>query len=95
MVEEMKALNQKLEGPEAAIEDYFMPIDKQAEIIMSTQLEGEEKRMREMMKAMHEQALLVKDEAEKMEKVCNVDSDKQQNTSSSLNNQGSDVRWLV
>ncbi|XP_043715147.1 uncharacterized protein LOC122663613 [Telopea speciosissima] len=92
MVEEMQALNRKLEETESAIEEYFKPIDKQAEVIMNMQLEGEEKRTREMMKAMHEQALLVKAEAEKMEKVCNMDSDKQLNTSSSLNNQGGDVR---
>ncbi|KAJ4954456.1 hypothetical protein NE237_011239 [Protea cynaroides] len=92
MVEEMQALNRKLEETEAAIEDYFKPIDKQAEVIVNMQLEGEEKRMREMKAAMHEQALLVKAEAEKMEKVCNVNSDKQHNTSSSLNNQGGDVR---
>ncbi|KAL0441802.1 UNVERIFIED_CONTAM: hypothetical protein Sradi_0119100 [Sesamum radiatum] len=46
---------------EAAIEEYFKPIDKEAEYIMKMQLEGEEKTMREMMKAMQTQALLEKD----------------------------------
>ncbi|XP_010246103.1 PREDICTED: uncharacterized protein LOC104589455 [Nelumbo nucifera] len=73
MVEEMQTLNRKLEETEAAIEEYFKPIDKQAETIMNMQLEGEEKKMREMMKAMHEQALLEKAEAEKTAKACNVD----------------------
>lgn len=50
---------------EAAIEEYFKPIDKEAEMIMKTQLEGEERTMKEMMKAMHQQALLEKAEAEK------------------------------
>lgn len=50
---------------EAQIEEYFKPIDKEAEMIMKTQLEGEERTMKEMMKAMHQQALLEKTEAEK------------------------------
>lgn len=41
----MQALNEKLEDTEAATEDYFKPIDKQAETIMIMQLEGEEKTM--------------------------------------------------
>ncbi|KAJ4950222.1 hypothetical protein NE237_027054 [Protea cynaroides] len=89
MVEEMQTLNRKLEETETAIEEYFKPIDKQAEAIMNMQLEGEEKRMREMMKTMHEQALLEKVEAEKM---ANVDSDQRHNTASSLDNKGGEVR---
>ncbi|KAM1884815.1 hypothetical protein ACFX14_037568 [Malus domestica] len=65
MVEEMQTLNRKLEETEAQIEEYFKPIDKEAEMIMKTQLEGEERTMKEMMKAMHQQALLEKTEAEK------------------------------
>ncbi|KAK6127830.1 hypothetical protein DH2020_038432 [Rehmannia glutinosa] len=75
MVEEMQSLNKKLEETlpgilvdypqEAAIEEYFKPIDKEAELIMKTQLEGEEKSMREMVMAMQRQALLEKVEAEK------------------------------
>ncbi|KAM7525485.1 hypothetical protein LguiA_015387 [Lonicera macranthoides] len=66
MVEEMKALNKKLEDTEAAIDDYFKPIDKEAEIIMKVQLEGEEKTMREMVQTMQKQALLEKAEAEQI-----------------------------
>ncbi|XP_012070090.1 uncharacterized protein LOC105632341 isoform X3 [Jatropha curcas] len=65
MVEEMQTLNKKLEETEAAIEEYFKPIDKEAEIIMKMQLEGEDKSMKEMMKAMQTQATLEKAEAEK------------------------------
>ncbi|KAH0453890.1 hypothetical protein IEQ34_018214 [Dendrobium chrysotoxum] len=58
MVEEMQGLNRRLEETEAAIEEYFKPIDKNAEIIMNLQLEKEENQMKEMMKAMHEQSML-------------------------------------
>lgn len=60
---------------EAAIEEYFKPLDKEAERIMKVQLEGEEKRMREMMSAMQQQALLEKAEAEKNAKVHSVDTE--------------------
>ena len=49
---------------EAAIEDYFKPLDKEAEMIMKAQLEGEEKTMREMVATMQRQALLEKAEAD-------------------------------
>ncbi|BFG31280.1 uncharacterized protein Pyn_15980 [Prunus yedoensis var. nudiflora] len=74
MVEEMKTLNRKLEETEAAIEEYFKPIDKEAEMIMKTQLEGEERTMKEMMKAMHQQALLEKAEAEKTAAAQNLET---------------------
>ncbi|XP_042061927.1 uncharacterized protein LOC121805940 [Salvia splendens] len=64
MVQEMQALNKKLEDTEAAIEDYFKPLDKEAEVIMKAQLEGEEKTMREMVATMQRQALLEKAEAD-------------------------------
>lgn len=51
---------------EAAIEEYFKPIDKEAEYIMKIQLEGEEKTMREMMATLQRQALVEKAEAEKI-----------------------------
>ncbi|XP_030948031.1 uncharacterized protein LOC115972035 isoform X2 [Quercus lobata] len=66
MVEEMQNLNKKLEETEAAIEQYFKPIDKEAEVIMKMQLDGEEKTLKEMMKTMQQQALLEKAEAEKI-----------------------------
>ncbi|KAH7863255.1 hypothetical protein Vadar_015335 [Vaccinium darrowii] len=66
MVEDMQAMNKKLEETEAAINEYFKPLDKEAEIIMKTQLDGEEKTMREMMKAMQAQALLEKAEEDRI-----------------------------
>ncbi|KAJ9147646.1 hypothetical protein P3X46_029782 [Hevea brasiliensis] len=74
MVEEMQTLNWKLEETEAAIEEYFKPVDKEAEIIMKMQLEGEEKTMKEMMKVMQTQALLERAEAEKSANSHNVDT---------------------
>ncbi|KAH6829362.1 transcription factor IIIB [Perilla frutescens var. hirtella] len=64
MVQDMQAMNKKLEETETAIEEYFKPIDKEAELIMKEQLKGEEKSMREMMAIMQRQALLEKAEAE-------------------------------
>ncbi|KAI9173981.1 hypothetical protein LWI28_009810 [Acer negundo] len=66
MVEEMQTLNKKLEETEAAIEDYFKPIDKEAEMIMKIQLDGEEKSMEERLEIMQKQALLEIAEAEKL-----------------------------
>ncbi|KAE8661847.1 BAX inhibitor 1 [Hibiscus syriacus] len=66
MVEDMQALNKRLEETEAAIEEYFKPIDKEAETIMKIQLDGEEKTMKQMMATMQREALLEKMEAEKM-----------------------------
>lgn len=66
MVEEMQALNKKLEETEAAIEEYFKPLDKEAEALMKIQLEGEENRMKQMLKVMQNQALLEKAEADKV-----------------------------
>ncbi|XP_073126787.1 uncharacterized protein [Henckelia pumila] len=69
MVRDMQSMNKKLEETEAAIEEYFKPIDKEAEMLMKTQLEGEEKTMKEMMKAMQSRALLEQAEVEKTEKL--------------------------
>eukprot|EP00262_Sarcandra_glabra_P020775 TRINITY_DN8430_c0_g1_i1.p1 TRINITY_DN8430_c0_g1~~TRINITY_DN8430_c0_g1_i1.p1 ORF type:complete len:154 (+),score=43.50 TRINITY_DN8430_c0_g1_i1:175-636(+) len=77
MVEEMQAVNRKLEETEAAIEEYFKPIDKEAEIMMNIQLEGEAKNMREMVRAMHEQASQEKAAIEKMAKVGTLDTNNQ------------------
>ncbi|MCL7022090.1 hypothetical protein MKW94_011736 [Papaver nudicaule] len=63
MVEEMQSLNKKLEETETAIEDLLKPIDNQAELIMNMQLAGEESKMKRMMKAMQEQALMENDAA--------------------------------
>lgn len=50
---------------------------------MKMQLEGEEKTMREMMKAMQQQALLEKTESNKNVKVHDVDTNQNQDPSSS------------
>lgn len=59
---------------EAAIEEYFKPLDKEAQRIMKTQLEGEERTMKEMMRTMHEQALLDIAEEERKAKAQIVDT---------------------
>ncbi|KAM7272837.1 hypothetical protein ACFE04_027501 [Oxalis oulophora] len=56
MVGEMQALNKKLEETEAAIEQYLKPIDKEAEMIMKTQIDSEEKTMKQMMETIQREA---------------------------------------
>lgn len=73
MVDNMEAMNKRLEETEAVFEEYFKPIDKEAEIIMKMQLDGEEHRMKEMIKTMRAQALLEREEAEKLINVQNTD----------------------
>ncbi|XP_030471135.1 uncharacterized protein LOC115689271 [Syzygium oleosum] len=79
MVEEMQALNKRLEETESAIEEYFKPIDKQAEAIMKMQLEGEERTMKEMVKTMQRQALHEREDLDKLTnaKCADVDQHKQ------------------
>ncbi|KGN60461.1 uncharacterized protein LOC101210706 [Cucumis sativus] len=79
MVEEMQNLNKKLEETETAIEEYFKPIDKEAETLMKIQLEGEERNMRDMVKVMQQQALLEKAEAGKVTSR-NLQTEKNQQT---------------
>nr|XP_017232786.1 PREDICTED: uncharacterized protein LOC108206872 isoform X1 [Daucus carota subsp. sativus]XP_017232789.1 PREDICTED: uncharacterized protein LOC108206872 isoform X1 [Daucus carota subsp. sativus] len=69
MVEEMQSLNKKLEETENAIDDYFSPLDKEAEMIVKTQLEGEEKPIKEMVKTVQRHAMIEKEEAEKFANV--------------------------
>ena len=64
---------------EATFDDYFKPINKQAEIIMKTQLEGEENSMKDMMKAMQTRALLEKYEAERKANVNDADAERKAN----------------
>ncbi|KAE9593833.1 hypothetical protein Lal_00036518 [Lupinus albus] len=78
MVEEMQALNKKLEETEAAIEEYFKPLDGEAEIIMKMQLEREEQTSHMMMNALEEQAALQAAEAERnasMNQAANPETD--------------------
>ncbi|XP_076896538.1 uncharacterized protein LOC143549533 [Bidens hawaiensis] len=65
MVEEMKAVNKQLEDTEAAINEYFKPVDKQAEMIVEMKLQEEEKTMKQMMQAMKAQAVLDNQDAQK------------------------------
>lgn len=51
MDEEMQALNKKLEEIEVAIEEYFMPLDEGAEALTKIKVEGEENRMKQMLKS--------------------------------------------
>ncbi|XP_059299194.1 uncharacterized protein LOC132640857 [Lycium barbarum] len=76
MVEEMQALNKKLEDTEAAIDDYFKPINMEAEAIVKMQLEGEENRTKEMMNILQKQAFLEKHQAEKLISAENVVTNK-------------------
>nr|XP_018632135.1 uncharacterized protein LOC104112914 isoform X2 [Nicotiana tomentosiformis] len=66
MVEEMQALNKKLEDTEVAINEYFKPLDQQAEEVMKMQLKGDERRKDELMEAMQRQALLEMANAENL-----------------------------
>ncbi|XP_072981369.1 uncharacterized protein [Typha angustifolia] len=92
MVEEMQALNRQLEETEAAIEDYFKPLDKNAEILMNMQLEKEQEQMKVMMKAMQEQANLHRDMAMKNIKAAGLETSpsSQNNESASHSNQEQD-----
>ncbi|XP_038886906.1 uncharacterized protein LOC120077104 [Benincasa hispida] len=77
MVEEMQTLNKKLEETESAIEEYFKPIDKEAEALMKIQLEGEERTMKDMVKVMQQQALFEKAEAGKVTSTLQTDKNQQ------------------
>ncbi|OAY64741.1 uncharacterized protein LOC109726868 [Ananas comosus] len=74
MVEEMQALNRQLDETEAAIEEYFKPIDKHAQVIMNMQLEKEEKQMKEMVKAMQEQMMAQREMVIKQMEAANLTS---------------------
>ncbi|XP_004245824.1 stress response protein NST1 [Solanum lycopersicum] len=89
MVEEMQALNKKLEDTETAITDYFKPLDQQAEEVMKMQLKGDEKRKDEMMEAMQKQALLEMAQAEKQKsmRMLNPNKHVQEKTSTETLNQ--------
>ncbi|ONK57263.1 uncharacterized protein A4U43_C10F18280 [Asparagus officinalis] len=77
MVEEMQALNRKLEETEAAIEDYLKPIDKNAHTIMNMQIDKEQQQMKEMIKAMQEQAMHNKEIAERQVELESIEAQKQ------------------
>mgnify|MGYP004705695391 CR=1 FL=1 len=79
---------------EAAIEDYFKPIDKQADIIMKMQLEGEERKMKDMMRAMQQQALLEKAEAEKTAPGQTTDINQQTEEKQPAKPSHAELRWF-
>ncbi|XP_060207433.1 uncharacterized protein LOC132635176 [Lycium barbarum] len=76
MVEEMQALNKKLEDTETAINEYFKPLDQQAEEVMKMQLKGDESRKDELMEAMQKQALLEMAQAEKLKNMQMLNTNK-------------------
>ncbi|KAI3813080.1 hypothetical protein L1987_17796 [Smallanthus sonchifolius] len=65
MVEEMQSVNKQLEDTETAIDEYFKPFDKQAEMIVEMKLQEEEKTMKQMMQAMKAQALIDQQDLQK------------------------------
>ncbi|XP_008465889.1 uncharacterized protein LOC103503473 [Cucumis melo] len=77
MVEEMQTLNKTLEETESAIEEYFKPIDKEAEALMKIQLEGEERSMKDMVKVMQQQALFKQAEAGKVTNTLQTEKNQQ------------------
>ena len=63
---------------EAAIEEYFKPLDKEAEFIMKMQLDGEES-TKELLETLQKQALLEKLEEERNANTQNAETSKQHN----------------
>ena len=59
---------------EAAIDEYFKPIDKNAKIIADLQLEKEEKQMKEMAKVMQEQIKMQREITMKRAEAASVES---------------------
>lgn len=70
---------------EAAIENYLKPIDKNAHMIMNMQLEKEEKQMKEMIKAMQEQALHHKEMVQRQAELDSVNASHQIQATEELN----------
>lgn len=77
---------------EATFDDYLKPINKQAEIIMKTQLEGEENSMKDMMKAMQTRALLEKYEAERKANVNDADANQSNKETEPTTKQHAQIR---
>ncbi|KAJ8526717.1 hypothetical protein K7X08_029194 [Anisodus acutangulus] len=91
MVEEMQALNKKLEDTETAINEYFTPLDQQAEEVMKMQLKGDESRKDELMEAMQRQALLEMAQAEKLKNTQMLNTNKHVQEKASVETQ-SEIR---
>ena len=58
---------------EATIEEYFKPLDKEAEAVMKMQLAGEERTSNMMMEALQQRALLQQAKAEKTASMQQID----------------------
>ncbi|KAI4988730.1 hypothetical protein ZWY2020_036047 [Hordeum vulgare] len=70
VVQQMQALNQHLEEAETAIDEYFKPIDKNAQVLTDMQMEKEEKQMKEMLQVMRGQIQMQREiEARKAEAI--------------------------
>ncbi|CAM8946471.1 unnamed protein product [Rhodiola kirilowii] len=76
MVEHMQSVNKKIEETETSIQEYLNSIDKDADMIVKMQLDGEEKTMKRMAEAMRNQALLEKVEADSIVDLQNAESNK-------------------
>ncbi|KAJ4831557.1 hypothetical protein Tsubulata_045076 [Turnera subulata] len=87
MVEDMQKLNKTLEQTEKAIEEYFSPLDKQAEAIMKMQLESQSKSMTEMAKAMQAEVLREHSRHLKNENLEDTDSNQRDQESGSSSKQ--------
>ncbi|KAJ4821828.1 hypothetical protein Tsubulata_043993 [Turnera subulata] len=87
MVEDMQKLNKTLEQTEKAIEEYFSPLDKQAEAIMKMQLESQSKSMTEMAKAMQAEVLREHSRHLKNENLEGTDSNQRDQESGSSSKQ--------
>ncbi|KAL8266442.1 hypothetical protein R6Q59_003786 [Mikania micrantha] len=90
MVEEMQAVNKQLEDTEAAINEYFKPVDKQAEMIVEMKLQEEEKTMKQMMQAMKAQAFLDQQETGKYANLNNAE--KKQETTDDISKEQAGIR---
>ncbi|MED6216027.1 hypothetical protein PIB30_003672 [Stylosanthes scabra] len=76
MVQDMQALNKQLEQAEANIEEYFKPLDKEAEAVMKMQLEGEERNSNMMIEALQLHATMKQARTEKITKMQQIDQSK-------------------
>ena len=73
MIQDMQALNKRLEQAEATIEEYFKPLDKEAEAVMKMQLEGEERSSNMMIEALQQHAALKQAKTEKIANMQQID----------------------
>ncbi|KAG8082015.1 hypothetical protein GUJ93_ZPchr0014g46861 [Zizania palustris] len=75
MVQQMQALNQQLEEAESAIDEYFKPIDKNAQIIIDMQLEREEQKRKDMARVMQDQISMQREIASRRAQATAIESE--------------------